>query len=939
MRNRFLRRMLLTFAPLLSLSPPSPLHGGMTIPEIRASYEQELFELAYTVYLANRNLDGALAVALRAVEARPNDRGWRGKAAQAAEWSGRADIALTQWFQLAQRGDQDAEHEALRLSRALNEFPLRMQLLEQMAARGGITPALLREYLTVSEGAGLPEKGYRLLISAEGVDPTYSLTEQARLAENLGLPCEAINAWERRARLKPLAPEEGLRLASLWYGKGDTERAFKSLIPVATNAGEGVVQFWRTFCDLAWALGKERRFTQGAELLIRSGNGLEQDYLRMVELYSEEEPGKGFDYALKGWQRFRKLPFWYSMVDNGIRGGKLQQLLDILKQMSPEERKVLSTDPRAWMAIARIYHQAEQIPQALTAASVAARMASQDQEILVSWLWLLVDLKRTGELKQLVGKLEQRIGSMPELREPLAAAMQLLGDTDRALRHYQMLLPANRQNPAWLVSFADILEQAGKGELAFRTRTAAARLLKRQPATGDDRLEKIRLQNLKGQLLMQLNPGDPLYAWMIKVAGEKQDRFARELVMGWSMARGSTDLARLWYTRRLAGVISGADWARLGLALEENDRTLMADLLEIKLDQLPYRDLVEAAQRSGMIPLAEQHAFDRHEINRDDHLVYSQLRYLITERTSFLEAESRLQDQSGVTLIENGLTVSQPLKGKYSLAASFKGRQFAGNRGGGVRNLPAADQRGELRMTRRHEGGRLIATLGAVSGGFNSLPTASLSASWTPWHDLQLELGGQLNGRGEESLPLSVGGVRDRLRLAGTGILTGKDSISLELAANRYHDQNRSYLGEGYGLELDLRHQFTRGWPDYGVRLFGGYSHYRSGRLAEGGIRRLIPEGGSQTASFFIPHSFGHFGGGIFLGQSWRYNYTRSWRPFASADIDFNSNSGAGFSYSLGLVGPLLGLDQLLLELTQGSGQFGVNDLSTTFGVNYRYLF
>ncbi len=81
-----------------------------------------------------------------------------------------------------------------------------------------------------------------------------------------------------------------------------------------------------------------------------------------------------------------------------------------------------------------------------------------------------MDLKQVAELRPLVREWEARIDALPALREPLAAAMLLLGDTPRALRHYQILAPQRQADPAWLASFADVLEQAGRQEAAWTVR-------------------------------------------------------------------------------------------------------------------------------------------------------------------------------------------------------------------------------------------------------------------------------------------------------------------------------------------------------------------------------------------------------------------------------------------------------------------------------------
>ncbi|MCE1225088.1 MAG: tetratricopeptide repeat protein [Geobacteraceae bacterium] len=915
--------------------------SAQSLPEIRAVFEQELFELAHTVFLANANLKEALAVAQRAVKARPADKVWRKKAAQTAEWASRPDIALENWFYLAERGEQEGEQAVLRLSRALQEFPLRMQLLEQMMTRQAATPELLKEYLFVAEGMGMPQRAYDLFASGriQGGDSVWLLTEQARLAEQLGRPADAISAWQKRAALKPLEAVESLRLASLWYARGEVLQAWQTLQAGEPTAAADVTPFWRTYADLAWTLQKTRESVKASDLMIRNGTATEADYQRMLELYSESDPQRAYGYALRGWKQLHNPLFWYAMTDAGLRSGKARELAELLKMMGADERAGLAHDARAWMAIAQVYRATGNQGGSLLAARVAARLAPSDPELISAYLWLLVDMKQAAELRPLVRDWERRITAMPELQEPLAAAMMLLGDTQRALRQYRAMLQQRQGDPAWLATFADALEQAGDIESAWKVRRRTLLLVQqglKKRSSGEEYRAALLTQS---QLLLHLAPGDALSARIRQVAAGSQDDFGKELVLGWAMTTGQTDLARLWYWRHFARAVQRPEWARLGLALEENDRSLMAELLDTKLEQLPYRDAVEAAQRSGMIPLAQEHAWQRLQLNREDYLLDAQVRQLFTERPGFVASSVKLQDQSGVGSAESRVSVSQPLTGRYSLMAEMTERQFSLLKSDVLRNLPDHDLGGGLTVTRRHEGGELAFSLGARDGGLDRFFTATLEGRWQLRYDLQLEAGVELNARADETAALSVGGVRDRLKLLAVATLTQQDSVALELAAARYHDQSRGYLGQGQSVGIDLRHQFTRAWPDYGVRLYGGYSWYRSDGSVGTKLAALVPEDTDVAASFFVPQSFGHLGLGLFLGQTWKSGYTRDWKPFAEANVDWNSNSDFGFNYSLGLVGPLFGLDQLMLELTQSSGEFGVSDLTTIIGVNYRYLF
>lgn len=914
---------------------------AQTIPEIRTVFEQDLFELAHTVFLANGSLMEALGVAEKAVKARPNDLAWRRKAAQTAIWAGRSDLGLQHWHFLALRGDHAAYGETLKLSRALQEFPLRKQLLEQAVIKGTADLALEQEYLSVAEGMGLPQEVYDLLRSGRlgRNDPVWRLTEQARLAENLGLPEESIQAWQKRSGLKPLSSDEALKLASLWYGQGDMEQAWLALDPAAAKAADDAVQFWRTYADLSWALDHFRQAARAAETMIRSGSATEVDYLRLLELYGSEAPERAYSYALQGWQRFQKPLFWYAMVDNGLRSGKARDLTRLLLGFSPDERKVLGRDARFWMSMAQVYRQDGQLMASLDAARVSARLAPSDPELLSAYLWLLVDLKQVAELRHLVRTWEERIALLPELREPLAAAMLLLGDTPRALRHYRILAPRRQGDPAWLASFAAVLEQSGNAEAAWKVRRRAQQLVQVQLGTelGRDEIRTALLT--QAQLLLQLAPGDGLSARIRQLANGKHDGAGAELIMGWAMATGQTDLARLWYWRHLARSVQRPEWARLGLALEENDRVTMAELLDTKLDQLPHRDAVEAAQRTGFYPLAQEHAVNRFQLNRDDHLLDGQVRQLFQARPGYLQVDLKLQDQSGVGSAESRLTVAQPLTQRYSLLAEVTERQFHLLERDALGTVPVHESAASLTLTRRHERGKLSLALGGRDGGLGNLVTAALEGEWQPWHDLQFSTRLEMNGRADETAALSLGGARDRLRVTTIGTLTTADTVALELAATRYYDQTRRYLGQGQSLAIDLRHQITRAWPDYGLRLYGGYSRYRADGTVAGQTARLVPTGSTVEASFFLPESYGNLGIGVFFGQTWRASYTRDWKPFGEANVDWNSTTGQGFNYGLGLVGPVTGFDQLMFEVTQGSGAFGTTGLTTTIGVSYRYFY
>lgn len=937
----FVRKLLIAFLLAQSLATTAwPAPADRPLPDIQASYEPELFELAYSVFMANSSLPEALAVAEKALQTRPLDNAWRTRAAQAAEWSGRPDLALQHWFQLAENGAPEARQAALRLSRALNELPLRKKLLEQSLNRGDQSPDLLKEYLAVAEEQGLPQEAYDLLASGrirnKGDD---LLAKQARLAEMLGCPLDAIAAWDQLALLRPLQPDETLKLATLWHGQGNPDQAWQTMQTGARSAPPAALNFWRSYTDLAWSRQEIGEVTRVSRTLLEQGTAVEIDYQRLIMIYQPNEPQQAYATALLGWQRFRTPLYWYTLAESGLRSGHERELTAFLKGLKAEERKFLAGDARSRMMMAQVHRQSGDISSSLTEARAALRLAPDNGDVVSSYLWLLIDLQQTAELRQLTRDWEWRIIRLPELREPLAAALMLLGNPPRALRLYRILAPERQNDPAWLASYADVLEQAGHPESAWIARRQSQLLLAQRLRKPADSAENARRNLLtKTQLLMHLAPGDALRAAIQRLSAEKQDDFSRGLIMGWAMAGGQTDLARLWNWRALARAGQRLEWASLGLALEENDRTAIADLIESSLERLPYRDAVEGARRSGQTLLAESIAFEQFQIHDRDHLLDKQIRDLYQEHPTRLRARLTLQEQGGVGFLDEVLSLSYPITKRLTLTAELNNTEIRHQRRGILRQYPSSIRGGLLGLQLRHEKGTVRLT-GGVTDALYFYPSLELAADWHPYSRLTLDLLLRRGWQATESVPLRIGGLKDEAVIGLTAALTPRDSLSGRLTYRSLRDQKRRSLADSFSVEGEATHRLLIDWPDTNLRFFSGYHHFDRTEAPAGKTGMMIPDSFIDKKGYYVPESFVQVGGGINFGQQYRTVYSRQWLPFGAIDFSWNSVSNAGFRYELGLAGPLFGLDKLEGAFSQESGRFGSSDINTRTDIRYLYNF
>ena len=197
--------------------------------------DHEMSTMAYTAHIAHNRFDEACQLAEQICKASPDDREWRMRAAQAAELAGKRERALSHLLYLVELGDGTARQEALRLTRAMNEFPVRRYLLEVLLLAGNDDPDLLKEYLDISQKLGAASEAYELLSAlVNKINREQLLTEQARLAELLNRPGDAINALNKLALLRPLTPEEIAQRAKLQFGQGDLDRAWQDFYGMET---------------------------------------------------------------------------------------------------------------------------------------------------------------------------------------------------------------------------------------------------------------------------------------------------------------------------------------------------------------------------------------------------------------------------------------------------------------------------------------------------------------------------------------------------------------------------------------------------------------------------------------------------------------------------------------------------------------------------------
>ncbi|MDD2499678.1 MAG: tetratricopeptide repeat protein [Geobacter sp.] len=922
----------------ISLAVPAAVSAATSTAEkTTVPFQQELYDLGYTVFLANSNPEDAWRVALMALKNRPHDREWLKRAAQTAEWSGHPEMAMGHWSELAEVGDTGAVKRALELARQLNDLGLQKKLVARQLAQGD--QKLLKEYIGLAEATGEPEEALQALKQPDQKwDPAFVRAEQFRLYDLTGHPQKALTALETLLAVRPLTAAEALRGATIWYGIGQPDKSWQLLQQASEAMPPSETTFWETISDLGWALDHRQQAVRASEILLKDGKVRSADYQRMVDYYRKLNNQRAFDAAQAGWLQFHEPLFLYGLLETGQALERWPQLRHQLDELTPQELKQVQESSYFWGLAAQVYRQTGAPEKSLQASWQAVRKDPANGNVVAAHLWLLIEQGKSSEALPIAEAWSVRVWRDSSLLDAIGAVYAAIGDSRRALTYYRLSYSQHRNDPAWLASYADLLEQAGKPEAGYLARFMAVKALRTHhyremtPATWKE------LRNLTGQLRLQASKGDQLDALFRQIANGPQDDVSRDMVTAWLLATEKHDQGRLWFMKAYLENSRKPAWAALNLALQQNDLPAIEALLAHSLSRLPYRDAVEASRRAGQVPLAETIAFERFQLNDRDYLLDKQLRDLYQLHPASLRYNLGVSDRSGVGLLEQQLLLSTPLDKRTFLKVELVNTDFRHLKTGVLGQYVSSKQKALLGFGYQYNGGTASASAG-MHDGLYLYPTGLLQADWrfASWLTADLSIG--IGAEANESVPLLIGGMKDEAALGATWRLTGRDSLRLRAATFSFMDQMRRYLGAGNSLDLELGHRVNVAWPDFTLRFFGSYHQHHANGTPVDKTLMLIPRDAEKNASYYIPVSFGQVGGGIAIGQTWKETYTRNWKLFGAVDTSWNSVSGMGFSYELGATGPLLGLDTLLFSLSQESGAFGNSDLSTRIGLKYRYLF
>jgi len=741
------------------------------------------------------------------------------------------------------------------------------------------------------------------------------LLMRAQILNTLGRKKEAEESLYEYIKLYGKDEKSVLLLANIYYSDRKFEQALKVLKNFLPSAKEDNVEFYRTLSDLAWMLQDYDATALASEKLINLSKGEVADYIRLSEIYFRKGSKRAVSLALEGYKKFEDLILLKTALYYSYVLGLYNQTVAIFK----DHRDKLKDDVDTLFSYLLALQQLGKKEEALEELEKILAKA-KTPELVSFYIYSLVEVQWVEKLKRALKEYEAYTRN-PSVAQAYAVAYIFLQQGRTALSYYKL---SGSKDP---LLYADIINVMGMEEEAKAIKLKAYRELKSGGVPWDD-LEKLRLYL---SLAMEFENPKIFERKLQRAKGVLSDAVWKDIYFAYLFSKEQRERAIL--QQRLYKYPL-KPWMWLNLALWQDDRYLVLQLLESDLEALPIRDRVEALRRVGQPRRALELAFKGLEENPYDYQLYKQFRDLAVQESNKVSLEVFHQRRDAYGQFVERLEVESKLRDtNYSVGfrssifqPTYKDDQVIRQKVGGYQ--------AEIYLRRRFDRGYIGFGIGQLERLRSVVNFRLFGESYL---FSRLSAGFEVGYRqpSTESLYLELGGLKNYAKLNLTFTPYSRISFYSSLELSEFYSQDIKRLGTGFYMYNQAQYKLRFGYPDYTLRVFFSYGNYREKAGSKGVIEQLSP----FTAFRALPENYYTIGLGFSFGFEHKYSYTRFWRPFFDASLAYNSLGSLGMYTEIGLGGAVFGRDNFSVGLSFSKNTGGIKETIIGPYLIYRYYF
>ncbi|MBN3754847.1 tetratricopeptide repeat protein [Paraburkholderia sp. Tr-20389] len=935
------------------------------------------YELAYRVFLANGDVANAQRIAQAAVDRDPQSIEWRGRLAQVAEWNRRQDIALANYVAIARmRGTDDDWKKVARLAPGLNDnaamLAVTLHQADQQPGNLKLLDAVVFSYERIAD----PDSALRFLQSRfQGPLRREAMERYAQVAERKGDDDLALRTWRELERNYGPNAAYGLKIGTMLYTRTQFDAALAAMNEAKRAAPASNDDFWRFYALLADSNQNARDARLGYRQLIAGGKADPQDYETMTNFFNDSplDAGRLAEYAYRHGGPPRMLSEALYGYQRAHAWGRIGTLL---ASLTPEQLQAAERSPAFLLARAEYERQTGANDAALRDIERAATLDPNNPEARAAYIWVL---NERGTEAALLAALRRHAGDAetdPQLWAAYGAAWLRIGDGRKALHYLHKQAAQAQQSPLWRLTFADALELSGRVDEAWRVRKQVWLELarRRRDPSHATPLSPAEQDDLRGRYvaLTQLyTNGDRSRAVLVdmlradrsgtgsdepatselgdigQLPPAKQDEIrkrqrlyssiAREAAISWAQNEDASDMERAWLDKQYIDDSQRPIYAEAQLAINDGDVNELARLLDTLPDLVPRQNRVDAQALTGRTSAAQTSAFESLTREPDDEVMQAMAREQLLSNAQALAGAFRYVDQGSLRFTEESATGSVRLTPSQNLQFRYQQRDQNVD-GSQLAYAPKHDRLAEAIYGHKGQYDEEHVTLGRRNA-LDDFTTARIEGTYNVTQRLTLTYAFGYNQAATESTQLTVGGTKDLATLGFNYRLDPHWFGGARYEYARFHDQDRSYLGNGGLVEANLGYKIKADYPDYTIRAVFAHGQYNATGTPGERLRVLLPDNTPFTAASFMPQTFTQGGLLFSFGDDLPEQYSKGWRPMFAGGPIRDSRAGWSGQAELGVAGSVFGHDQMLIY---GAYQGVSSNHSTSVkevGVRYRYLY
>ncbi len=919
-------------------------------------YVKKEYELAYQVFIENRNLEEAYRVAAAAVRQSPAEAVWHHRLAQVAEWTGRVEEALREWrWTLRDHETLEALAGILRLAPSLNEYDLLLNAWKRVATMQEMDAAQWENMAVLFELTGRQREGIRFFRQRYANDhEQLQLEIAARLAERGGDDVLAIALYEDLLERHGSHSEWHMKLANLYLRKGQYRKAYDLLQANRKSVKEDDIDYWKLLAILAWQLQQDADAKKSFQRLAKEGNLAREDFSRLIYLLGDSRPAEKAALAELSYRRYGERDMLLLALDLNAAQGDMPAQKRLFKLAAMDRRVDLSNNARFYQLRAQYQLAQGEFAAARKDFHQAVSIAPYVSADVENRLWFLINSHDLAGLRVMLAQvMAHGDQNNPAYWGVLAASYQSLDQSVRAVAYYTRQFRQGGQDFLWLMGYADALEQVRQAGMAARVRRHAW-LQVRERVSGKASGVLYSPEMLAAaQLAMQNDPGDSAFALVREVLRQdrllKQDEVQRrkidgmslamslslnayddeaerrvsELVLGWTVSQEQSTNAKAWLWRRYARSLNRPLWAEASMATAEQDTEQLAALLDEQGEGLALLTRHDAANAVGRFGEAQSIIYWGLSDNPESDDIHQRFSEDMLAAASELDVGWRTEQVGGLHRMVRQVSVEMPLVRAVRMGAEYRKAQQRNEEPSAFGTVPPAERVTGLWLKYRWNTGETEFAL-RRRNEYAATTEAHLIHAMKIAPRMNLQLGVEFNTAATESNVLQLFGMRNQFAASVHYTFSKREYLQVESAWANYRTQDGAGMGSGKRLSWELGYRARSAYPDLTVRVNGTHT-----RFAQSAIPALALPGDANV--------YGVCGG---FGDGVRDAYTRAWRPYAGTCFTRNAVTGQGYNATLGLAGSVIGLDQLSFTLRQERGGANlINGLSHEFALNYRRYF